>query len=177
MEPFHDFDLSDFWEPGEYADEQYVGEPFTDADVDRVERELGFKIPTSYVALMRTQNGGISRNSCYRMSEPTSWAEDHVAIEGIHGIGSEKDCSLCGVAGSKFWMEEWGYPAIGIYFGDCPSAGHDMICLDYRECGPDGEPSVVHVDQESDYRITFVAKDFETFIRGLEPEEVFDEET
>jgi hypothetical protein len=71
-------------------------------------------------------------------------------------------------------MEEWGYPDIGIYFADCPSAGHDMLCLDYRECGSDGEPRVVHIDQESDYEITSVADNFEAFIRGLEDEKAFD---
>ena len=147
-----------------------------EAEVDRVERELGFKMPGSYLALLRNQNGGIARKSCYRMSERTSWAEDHIAITGIYGVDRKMDCSLCGVVGSKFWMEEWGYPAIGVYFADCPSAGHDMICLDYRKCGPDGEPSVVHVAQESDFKITFIAKDFETFIRGLEPEDAFDDE-
>ena len=73
-------------------------------------------------------------------------------------------------------IDEWGYPPIGVYFADCPSAGHDMLCLDYRGCGADGEPQVVHVDQEVDYKTTFVAKDFASFIRGLEPDEAFDEE-
>ena len=49
---------------------------------------------------------------------------------------------------SQFWIDEWGHPPIGIYFADCPSAGHDMIALDYRDCGKSGEPCVVHVDQE-----------------------------
>jgi hypothetical protein len=46
-----------------------------------------------------------------------------------------------------------------------------MVCLDYRECGSLGEPQVVHVDQEFDYKITFVAKDFEAFVRGLEDDD------
>src|SRR6185369_51461 len=114
-------------------------------------------------------------NANHRTSQPTSWAEDHVAITGIYGIDRNKSSSVCGKFSSKFWMEEWGYPDIGIYFADCPSAGHDMLCLDYRECGPDGEPKVVHVDQESDYRITPVAASFEAFIRGLEAESAFKE--
>lgn len=87
------------------------------------------------------------------------------------------DYSLCGENGSQFWIDEWGYPSIGVYFADCPSAGHDMVCLDYRACGPQGEPSVVHVDQECDYKITFVAPTFEAFIRGLEDAERFETAT
>jgi hypothetical protein len=50
-----------------------------------------------------------------------------------------------------------------------------MLCLDYRECGVDGEPRVVHIDQELDYKITVVAPNFESFVRGLEGDEAFDE--
>jgi hypothetical protein len=42
-----------------------------------------------------------------------------------------------------------------------------MICLDYRACGPGGEPQIVHVDQKSDYAMTVMAPNFEMFVRGL----------
>jgi hypothetical protein len=74
---------------------------------------------------------------------------------------------------SLFWMEQWGYPAIGIYSADCPSAGHDMFCLDYRSCGAEGESKVVHDDQEWDYKITMIANNFEVFVHGLESEDAF----
>lgn len=167
-EPFADFDLSDFWKDSDYARQKYVGPSFTDLDVARVEKELGYKLPKSYITLMRTQNGGIPKRTDHKTSEGTSWAEDRIAITGIYSIGKDKTYSLCGKFKSRFWVSEWGYPPIGIYFADCPSAGHDMLCLDYRECGPSGEPEVVHIDQERDYKITLVAKNFESFIRGLE---------
>ena len=52
-----------------------------------------------------------------------------------------------------------------------------MIFLDYRECGKNGEPKVVCVDQEEDYSITFLADNFEDFIRGLKvnPEDMENE--
>jgi hypothetical protein len=172
---FADFDVEHFWEPSEYAVREYVGSPLTDETVATVERELGYKLPASYVELMRIQNGGIPRRTNHRTKERTSWSLDHIAIAGIYSIGSDRRCSLCGEGGSRFWGTEWGYPDIGIYFADCPSAGHDMVCLDYRECGPTGEPTVVHVDQEWDYRIVFVAENFEAFIRGLESDSAFEE--
>lgn len=67
-----------------------------------------------------------------------------------------------------------GYPQIGVYFANCPSGGHDLLCLDYRGLSSGEEPSVVHVDQEDSYRITPVAPDFESFIRGLTNEECFE---
>src|SRR3954447_21641456 len=120
---FTDFDIEQFWELSEYATKEYVGAPLTDEVVAAVERELGYKLPASYVELMKFQNGGIPRRTNHRTKEPTSWAKDHIAITGIYSIGSEKPSSLYGEVGSKFWVEEWGYPAIGVYFADCPSAG------------------------------------------------------
>jgi hypothetical protein len=174
---FGDFEVGQFWEQSEYAEKEYTGAPLTDERVAAVERELGYKLPRSYVELMKYQNGGIPRERNHRTKERTSWAEDHIAITGIFSIGREKSYSLCGGLGSQFWIDEWGYPAIGVYFADCPSAGHDMLCLDYRGCGPTGEPRVVHVDQEWDYKITFVAENFESFIRNLEGDEAFEEES
>ena len=174
---FNDFDLSTFWEDAEWADGEYV-EPFPTPDVIRsVEVELGYKLPAAYIELMQSQNGGCPINSCHRTATPTSWAEDHVAITGFKGIGRTQIWSLCGELGSQQSNNEWGYPDVGIYFGDCPSAGHDMLCLDYRECGPSGEPRVVHIDQQCDYRITHVADNFEAFIRGLEHEDAFEFES
>ncbi len=172
MTPFEGFDLSDFWEePGDCARKNYIEPPPTAEVIRQVEKELGYTLPESYIALMQVQNGGFSKKSAFPTSTPTSWADDHIAIEGFLSIGWDKTYSLCGKLGSRFMMEEWGYPDIGIAICDCPSAGHDMVFLDYRECGPQGEPKVVHIDQEDDYYITPLADSFEAFIRGLVDEE------
>jgi len=171
---FENLDVSDLWDNNEYSMGEYVGAPPTDEDICSIEEEVGYKLPLSYIELMKCQNGGTPKNTAHRTQERTSWAEGHVGITGIYGLDRSKASSLCGEFSSKFWMEEWGYPPIGIYFCDCPSAGHDMLCLDYRKCGPDGEPQVVHVDQEFDYKITFVAETFEAFVRGLESDEAFE---
>jgi len=170
---YENFDLSSFWEKSDYGAREYVEEPITPEIVTSIEKALGYKLPNAYIELMKTQNGGMPNKTCHRTAESTSWAEDHVAITGIFSIGRKKRHSLCGSFGSQFWIDQWKYPAVGVYFADCPSAGHDMLCLDYRECGSEGEPKVVHIDQECDYKITLVAENFESFIRGLEDEDVF----
>lgn len=172
--PFEGFDLTNFWDDNWYALKEYVSEPPSDELIASVEEELGYKLPAAYIWLMKQHNGGIPVNTCYPCDEPTCWAEDHVAITGIFGIGREKSCSLCGELGSQFMIDEWEYPAIGVAICDCPSAGHDMVFLDYRACGPQGEPAVVHVDQENNYKISHLADSFEEFIRGLEHESLYD---
>lgn len=171
---FKAFNLTNFWDDSEYALKAYVEPPFTPELLASVEQELGYKLPAAYVELMGTHNGGIPVNTCFPTTEPTSWADDHIAITGIFGIGRTKTYSLCGELGSQFMLDEWGYPSIGVCICDCPSAGHDMVMLDYSVCGPQGEPTVVHVDQEGDYAITYLAPNFESFIRGLVNAEVYD---
>jgi len=174
IEPFSDMSLDDFWDDSEYAREAYQSEPPTDELIVSIEEELGYKLPSSYIALMKQRNGGVPKNTCFPTEDATSWSEDHIAITGILGIGREKSYSLCGDLGSQFMIEDWGYPDIGVVICDCPSAGHDVVMLDYRACGRDGEPEVIHVDQEGDYEITFLADNFEAFILGLVNEEEYD---
>lgn len=168
-------DLDDFWEDPKHS-RDYVEGPITPALLRSVEKELGFRLPRAFIALMRRQNGGHPKRTLFPTKKPTSWAKDHIAITGFLGIGRKKPFSLLGSLGSRFAQEERGYPTFGVCICDCPSAGHDMVMLDYRACGPTGEPAVIHVDQELDFRITELAPDFETFVRGLYADDHPDDE-
>jgi len=48
---------------------------------------------------------------------------------------------------------------------DTPSAGHDVVMLDYSVCGPTGEPSVVYVDEGCEPLL--LARTFAEFCAGL----------
>ena len=108
------------------------------------------------------------RNACPNPMQ-RDWMTAAFSVESIYGVDCSKPYSLCGSRGSRFWMEEWGYPEIGIAIGDTISGGHQMIFLDYSDCGPEGEPCVVSIDQESHYEISYVADNFADFIRSLAP--------
>lgn len=169
-----DVDAAQWWEDSDYALGHYVSPSPDETLVASVEEELGYWLPASYVAFMCRHNGGIPRLTCHPAPTSTTWADDHVAVTGIHGIGRDLGYSLCGSTGSRFWQEQWEYPPLGVYFADCLSADHDMIAMDYRDCGPTGEPRIVHVDQEWDYAVTVLADTFADFIRGLRDADDFD---
>ena len=172
---FGDFDFGEFWDDSEYALREYVEEPPSDDLIASVESELGgYRLPAAYIELARVHNGGTPRRTAFPTNRPTSWADDHIEITGIAAIGRSRTYSLCGDLGSNFMIEEWGYPRIGVCVADTPSAGHEMVMLDYRACGRTGEPEVVYVDQEENFEITVLAPDFESFIRGLVSAEAFD---
>jgi hypothetical protein len=83
---FENFDFAGFWDDDEYALKEYVSNPASDGQIESIQEELGYKLPGSYVQLMKLHNGGMPRKNCFRTDEPTSWAKDHVAITGIFGI-------------------------------------------------------------------------------------------
>lgn len=158
----------DFWLDSEYSIKEYQTETPSEETVKKIENKLGYKFPDSYLEFMKEHNGGIVNKSRYVYTDHETNGENEVFISGFLGIGFDKPNTLMGSFGSRFWIEEWEYPDIGVVICDCPSAGHDLIFLDYRECGPEGKPCVSHIDQEMDYEITKIADSFEEFADGLD---------
>ena len=91
-----------------------------------------FRLPAAYINLARRHNGRLLKRNAHPSPTPTTWASDHIPVTGIFAIGRTARSSLCGSFGQRLWLQEWGYPALGVYFADTLSAGHDMIALEYR---------------------------------------------
>ena len=166
MKPFENFDWKLFWDNSDGYTDDYTGKAPTDQEILDIEKETGYKLPESYIELIKHQNGGIPVNNVV--------TTDNVCINlvGLYGIDKDKEYSVCGDSGTEFWLKEWGYPALGPVIADTISGGHDMVFLDYSECGPEGEPMVVLVDQEDDYSQEILANNFEEFIYKLESDRV-----
>ncbi|MFJ2170636.1 SMI1/KNR4 family protein [Streptomyces griseofuscus] len=144
--------------------------PLTDGLVQDAEDSLGVKLPSALLEILRVQNGGpvSSRWDAFPTSMPNSWSESHVPFEGLMGIGRREDRQS--LFDTSYLVGEWGLPsAIVLLCGD----GHCWIALDYRDCGPDGEPSVTWFDTELNSELV-VATDFRTFIERLAPASTFD---
>lgn len=176
---FPTLDLEQFWDDDELALEEYVDDAPSDLLIASIENELGYTLPASYIALMKQHNGGVPYATCYPLpknidaGQEAKYPEDsdyddsdYIEITGFLSIGRKKENSLCGLAGNKLFKENWHYPDYGVYICDCPSAGFDLILLDYRACGPEGEPSVAYVNIEEN-QIIPLAPDFATFVQGL----------
>ncbi|AIQ45380.1 cell wall assembly protein [Paenibacillus sp. FSL R7-0273] len=168
LRPLPKFDGANFWADGAEGQENYVSEPLTDELIESVQEQLVFKLPDFYIAVMKQQNGGVPRNTKYPLGNQAAEAgKDHIVISGIRGIGRDKKYSLCGEQGSLAVIDEWNYPEFGVVICDAPSADQGVVMLDYRPAGNDGEPEVVYVDLANNHKVTYLAKNVESFIRGL----------
>ena len=135
------------------------------------EQALGVKLPEAYIALLRIKNGGYSRRFVFPTAIRTSWAEDHVPLDELFGIGSTSDKAghqsiLC----TPYMTREWGLPPKQVLLA---GAGDWWITLDYRR---GSDPQVSWIDVETDQDIV-LAKSFEEFMSRLLPAEVADSET
>lgn len=144
--------------------------PLTDELIALAEERLSVKLPDAFIDLLRLQNGGYTHGLAHPMSEPTSWAKDHVPLDSLFGIDPDPDSRSCSnLLETEYMTKEWGLPERQVLLcGD----GHWWITLDYRK-GPD--PVVTWLDVECDQDIQ-IAPSFEKFIAGLQPDSDFDEE-
>ncbi len=143
--------------------DDHTGPPLTESMVYAAETALGYKLPQSYLELLRIRNGGYPHKFCFPTSVPTSWANDHIQISTLFGVGYK-----LGIEHSPAVIAQWGYPHVGIVIADTPTGCHDAVMLDYSACGPKGEPRVVLVEtKETTAEVTVLAPNFATFVAGL----------
>ncbi len=137
------------------------GPPITEDMVRQAEATLGVKLPDSLLDLLRETNGGFLRRPHLAIPE----LDDAVEVQYLAGIGWAQGWDA--EWGSHSMSEEWQYPEGLLWLvGD----GHWGVFLDYRTCGPEGEPSVVWYDCEEPIpTIRFIAPDFGAFLGLLRP--------
>lgn len=150
---YNNIDLSKLFDnKSKYGKKYYQGE-LKENRIKEVEDNLGYKLPKSYIQLLKFQNGGYisdNFNDCW--------------LTAIYGIGQNIDSSYGLEEQFKLWKNEWEYPNIGIPFGETQTGGHDMYFMDYSVVDQNGEPRIVRVSNEDNNARYFVANNFEEFI-------------
>jgi len=156
--------IAEFW-----GSNQSKNPPLTDQLLAKAEERLRVRLPAEYVELLRIQNGGPTTGLAFPMRVRTTWADDHVPMEGLAGIASNRfENPHYNILQTEYITEEWGLPPKQILLtGD----GHWWLTLDYRKSD---EPAVTWLDVECGEDIV-VAPTFRAFLHGLVPESQFDE--
>ncbi|WP_282693943.1 SMI1/KNR4 family protein [Streptomyces sp. CC208A] len=160
--------LTTFWARGG-GGAGSIPPPLTDAAVREAEGVLGVTLPAALLDLLRVQNGGIAAadHDAFPTRRPTSWSEDHVPFDILMGIGRYEETTS--LLDTPYLVTEWGLPSpIVLLSGD----GHYWIGLDYRACGPDGDPSITWFDAELGTELA-LAGDFRTFVEELTASSAF----
>jgi hypothetical protein len=110
------------------------GPPVTPELVARVEASLGLRLPAALVSDLTACNGGYLRRTRIDSSRRP------VQIRDLAGVGYSDGLEL-----SPALCREWDYPTPSLVLS---AEGPTAILLDYRRCGPHGEPAVVFVDTD-----------------------------
>ncbi|AZV41702.1 hypothetical protein BAOM_1091 [Peribacillus asahii] len=136
--------------------DEYKLEPLTSEMVKQAEEELEVKLPELYIQILKEQNGGYIKFDSHPSDTPNSWADDHVQVDYIFGIGEED-----GILESQYLIEEWDLPSnVVLISGD----GHSWIAFDYRKTKV--EPPIIFIDGDGE-QIFELAPNFESFLTGL----------
>ena len=136
--------------------EYYKLAPLTEQMIIKAEAKLKVKLPESYINLLKEQNGGSIQYNAFPMSVPTSWADDHINVDHILGIGEQQ-----GIVESDYFINEWGLPEnIVLFSGD----GHSWVAFDYRN--KTEEPPILYIDIDAE-QIIEIASNFDQFLEGL----------
>ncbi|MFA6044090.1 MAG: SMI1/KNR4 family protein [Phycisphaerales bacterium] len=135
----------------------------TDAELARSGKQLGVRLPAELLAVLRVRNGGQIRLSSFKLPSPAAKqyglkVYSLSRLAGVHPTHSDAITQQTAVARAEWELPDGLIPLCG--------DGHTWCCLDYRACGPEGEPSVAHIDLEQSHEFT-LAPNFAAFISKL----------
>ena len=146
----------DLFAPGQ------IRPPASEADLVRAETELAVSLPIALRRVLGVQDGGYLRLTTFRLKTkpPKKWStRREYFVNELPGAAAGETL----VAQRNLARLEWGVPeGLLPLCGD----GHWWCCLDYRSCGPQGEPAITHVQPEDELEFE-VAPDFATLLSGL----------
>src|SRR5262245_21704180 len=107
-DPFNDkVWLDEFWGDSQY----FTGPPFSDDLVRQLEQRCGYKLPATYLRLLRLRNGGSPRREYFHVEGLRGWDTGYLGIDSLRGVGDH------------FWSIEANhenYPRIGLIVCDTP---------------------------------------------------------
>lgn len=155
---YEDIDVNKMFDNESSYGKEFKFEPITEEMIKRAEEKLGYKLPNSYIELLKLQNGGCINEDLY---------EDYAEVACIYGISGDEKKFYGLVSMYSNWIDEWEYPRVGIPIAETESAGHEIYFMDYRDLGENGEPKIILIDQENDYKETYVAENFEEFVKMI----------
>lgn len=136
--------------------------PATPAMIARAEKAVGVALPEALKAALLVQNGGPIRRSSFKL-KPAAAKQYGLKLYSLSTLPSAAAAGQESVVALTKLARKGELPKGLIPLdGD----GHAWCCLDYRECGPKGEPRVAHVDLEQERDFT-VARSFGELLKGL----------
>jgi hypothetical protein len=138
--------------------------PLTHDMVGAAERELGVRLPADLLRLLHIQNGGVvsdAWDTC--QAEPNFYADDYVPFDHLFGIGPAGQTGPLTLLDTAYLVREWDLPTPVVLLS---GQGHYWVALDYRTCGPNGDPAVTWIDNEMNHELQ-LAPDFRTFVECL----------
>ncbi|MCU7741519.1 SMI1/KNR4 family protein [Priestia megaterium] len=152
-----------FWK--EIAEDTYKLKSLTEQDIKQAEFFFNVSLPKEYLNLLALQNGGEINYNSHPSPIATSWAETHINISFIMGIGKEN-----GILETPYYLKEWGIPEGFILFS---GEGHAWLAFDYRHSK--SNPPIVYIDNEMN-QIIKIADSFGLFLSKLYIEDTFSNE-
>ncbi|CAI6275144.1 SMI1/KNR4 family protein [Bacillus subtilis] len=146
--------MIEFWENSEY--DPFRLKDISEDEIKKVEKKLNLTLPEQYKKLIIQQNGGLINFNAFPTDQETSWADDHIEVDHIRGIGKD-----LGILESEYLIKEWGLPQrLLLIQGD----GHNWVALDYRLTNENPPVHYFDLELNNDFKI---ADSFDEFLSKL----------